>query len=229
MLNHRTKKLFYGKWPYKIATWIKEGNTLRPLTPPNVSHYLKFDKNLSADERDKLIDFCNRYSKFYNENYKVRHEGSHVNFFIADKHLFNKIKSTMDIFITDTWEPENDTVLNALLDNKKLVVVDDLPHNRYTSKIILRKMPHNKRENFVKLLKKYTVGQILMSSCTEDYLLGKRLYMQDPFIYIEDDKMLTMLALAADGYIKKTEKFVLKSSINTCLEQEQPCHHSVKA
>jgi hypothetical protein len=228
----KTKKLFYGKWAYKVATICSGGSHIRGMGPVackekalagtfNVYSYRRIDS-------PQLVDFCTRFENFVGDEYQVRYEGSHVNFFIGDRVVYEKIKAAMGNFVVKTWEPEDDTVLTTLLDNKKFVVVDQLPHGKYTSKVILKIMPLNQRERLVSLLKKYDIDKFRISKSTERYLLGGTHWMQDPFIYIEDEKMLTMLALAASGYIRKTEKFVVKSSINTYLEQEQTCQPLVK-
>ncbi len=231
--QHKTKKLFYGKWPYKVATICSGGSYIRGIGPTVCKRMVaegKFkDRPYRKTDFSKLADFCTKYESFFNENYQVRYEGSHVNFFMEDRALYEKIKKVMGQYVVKSWEPEDETVLNTLLDNKKFVVVDELPHGKYSSRIILKSMPLNQRESLIALLKKYDINKFRMSKNTERYLSGSKDWMQDPFIYIEDEKMLTMLALAANGYIKKTEKFVLKSSINICLEQEQTCQLSVKA
>lgn len=233
LLKQKTKKLFYGKWPYKIATMCQGGcyikiyglTKCKLMFEDNSLHrnfYRKFDKV-------RLTDFCGKYELFVNEHHQIRAEGNHVNFFVDDEVLYKKIIEIMGDFVVEVTEPESNAVLQMLKSNKKIVVVDELPFGKYNSRIVFKEMPLNQRENLAELLKKYGDDSLRMSITTKRYLNGERHYMQDPFIYVEDEKILTLLALAANGYIKKTEKFVLKSSINTCLDQEQPCQPLVKA
>jgi hypothetical protein len=231
----KTKKLFYGKWAYKVATVCPGGSYVKIYGVDKcsllaeVNHFKSTSSSYRQIDNKKLANFCSLYKTFVNEDHQVRTEGSHVNFFVNDKTLYDKIVKTMNTFVVLTSEPDNLDVLATLQDSKKNVVVNELPFGKYKNKVIFKTMPANQREHLVSLLKKYGDDKIRMSKTTERYLTGNRHYMNDPFIYIEDEKMLTMLALAANGYIKRTEKFVLKSSINTSLDQEQTCQPLVKA
>jgi biotin operon repressor len=53
------------------------------------------------------------------------------------------------------------------------------------------------------------------SPTTEKYLTENRYYMSDPFIYVKDNSMYMMTLLALQGYVRRIEEFVLRSSINT--------------
>lgn len=231
----KTKKLFYGKWPYKIATYCGGGSYIKIFGLAECAE--RANKGLFSGnnyryhyiDNAKLYDFCKRYEKVVAEEHQVRAENSHVNFFVKDRAVYEKIIKIMGKFVINVTEPENDEVLNTLQSDKKFVVVDELPHGQYHYRIILKNMPIAQRENFVVLLNRYGADKIRMSKSTKRYLSGETHYMQDPFVYIGDEKMLAMLGLAASGYIKRTEQFVLKSSINTSLEQEQTCQPLVKA
>lgn len=230
--KQKTKRLFYGKWPYKVATICEGGSYIKSLgvtyCKTEAENGVFQGRPYQHIDNAKLADFCDRYEKISKENLKIRFEGSHVNFFTESKSQYLNIVNIMGDFVSLISEPEDDSILETLQSDKKFVVVDTLPYRKYTNKIILKCMPENQRKNLHNLLKKYGKDKIRISKTTESYLDGKRFYMQDPFIYVEEEKMLTILALAANGYIKKTEKFVLKSSINTCLDQEQTCQPLVK-
>lgn len=207
----KTKKLFYGEWPYKVATLCQGASILRHETIAST-----IIDRLNGPERHRLSKFCENYKKFSKKEHKIRIERNHVNFFIKDRTLYDEVVDLMKDYITEVSEPENDLVLDTLNNDKKVTVVNELPHGKYTTKIVLKSvMPVNQRTNLVELLQKYGIDKVRMSKTTERYLNGVRGYMQDPFFYIEDEKMMTLLLLAANGYIRKTERFVLKSSINT--------------
>lgn len=214
-----TKKLFYGAWPYKIATTIKGGSQIRTWgvnyvinwgTGKYNSHY-KF----SNTDVENLKQFATKLKPILEKTVRVRYENNHVNIFLKDKETFELAIDSLKEFITEQWEPVNDLEMQTLMSNSKLVIVDNYPHGIYTHKIILKHLPLDRRQNVLEWLDKYPDDEFRVSPTSRLYLSGKRMWAQDPFILVKDPKMLTMLGLALNEYIKKTEKFILRSSINT--------------
>jgi hypothetical protein len=42
---------------------------------------------------------------------------------------------------------------------------------------------------------------------------GERLYTHDPFMYVKDDKTLSLVGMYISGYVKKIEEFILRENI----------------
>lgn len=229
MKKLKTDKLFFGSWPYKIATKIKGGNYIKIYGVDNViknANQYQFytrrygppglqDQTASQHYRNKLQEFAVLFKPYADAEIKVRAEGSHFNIFVKNVDLFNKIQKDLAEFVYETYEPENDQQLNTLLSNQKYVLCDQLPHDRYKYKIILKNMPEEIRKNFYNWMVKYPSTKIKTSPSTERYLKGSRYYMSDPFIYIDDNSMYMMTLLSLQGYVRRTEEFILRSSINT--------------
>jgi hypothetical protein len=55
-------------------------------------------------------------------------------------------------------------------------------------------------------------GKIEISDSSYNWLRGSKWYVQDPFMYVEDDKMLSMAGLFLSGHIKKVEEFILREN-----------------
>jgi len=227
MKKLKTNKLFFGSWPYKIATRIKGGNYIKIYGVDNViqnadqyrfytrRYVMQEDQVESQQYSNKLQEFAVLFKPYANAEIKVRAEGSHFNIFVKDVDLFNRIQTDLAEFVCETYEPENDQQLNALLGNQKYVLCDQLPRDRYKYKIILKNMPQEIRKNFYNWMLKYPSIKIKASPATERYLKGSRHYMSDPFIYINDNSMYMMTLLSLQGYVRRTEEFVLRSSINS--------------
>lgn len=223
----KTNKLFFGSWPYKIATRIKGGNYIKIYGVDNViqnadlyrfQRYFAYSK--TADQpvglpANKLKEFAVLFKPYAGAEIKVRAEGSHFNIFVKDVDLFNRIQQDLAEFVCETYEPENIQELDLLLSNQKFVMCDQLPIGQYKYKIILKHMPEEIRKNFHSWLIKYPTAQIKASPTTERYLKGTRYYMSDPFIYVKDNSMYMMTLLALQGYVRRTEEFVLRSSISS--------------
>ena len=223
----KINKLFFGSWPYKIATRIKGGNYIKIYGVDNViqnadlyrfQRYFAYSK--TADQpvglpANKLKEFAVLFKPYAEAEIKVRAEGSHFNIFVKDVDLFNRIQQDLAEFVCETYEPENNQQLDLLLTNQKYVLCDQLPIGQYRYKIILKNMPDQIRQNFHSWMVKYPSTKIKASPATERYLKGTRYYMSDPFIYVKDNSMYMMTLLALQGYVRRTEEFVLRSSINT--------------
>lgn len=210
----KTHKLFYGKYPYKITTRIKDGHWFRHIKVDRIAS-LGFDPLTQKSMSRELIDYSKALLTIGNVEYKFRVERSTTSLFLKNKDDFEKTIKALEIYITSTTEPEDEYVLDTISSNKKFVVCKDLPYGKYTHKVIFKQMPPNIRASLFEWAKKYDEDKIYMSGNTESYLSGKKQWCWDPFIYVGDEKMLMMLGLSAQGYIRKTEEFIPRSSINT--------------
>jgi hypothetical protein len=224
--KQKTRKLFYGKYPFKVTTTIKNGSYFRIWRVdqiiawcennwhPDISRYTNRISNTA--EQQRLKEYCTALSLLDKDSYKLRIERSTVSYFLKDRSSYEKCIELLADFINEITEPEDDQVLDAIVEDKKTVICKELPYGKYTHKVILKaQMPVNVKNNLLEWGKKYGEDMICFSPTTEGYLAGRRHYMQDPFLYVADGKMLMMLGLAAQGYIRRTEQFIPRSSINT--------------
>jgi len=220
----KTKKLFYGKWPYKIATYCQGSHKLKHYkNEPNILSTFTVIQGLNQGQRQRLLDFFKRINSLSNENIAVRSESGHYNIFVDNRDLFNKIVKIMYPFISSTTEPENDDILEFLQQNNKINVVDSLPYGKFSVKVTFKELSDQDKIVLLKLIKTLPTDHYSLSKTTFLYLNNEVRWMQNPFMYAKDDKTLSFLALIANNSIKKLERFVLKSSINTCQGREQLC------
>jgi hypothetical protein len=216
--KHKTKKLFYNQFPYKIGTIINGASMIRyygTSIVKNCTHSSSIAERMTFQEFQFLKTFASILDDLKVHQIKTRYEGSNVNFFLKDKSLYDLFLQKFENYIFQTWEPVNDDEAQFMLDNSKIVIVDQYPHKIYTHKVIFRQLPIEKKEILMNWFKKYGSNVFKISSTTEEYLSGKRYWAQDPFVLVGDTKMLIMLGLQCNEYIKRIEKFVLRSSINT--------------
>ena len=69
------------------------------------------------------------------------------------------------------------------------------------------------RENFLLWSNRYTSEQILISPTTSKWLNGEKFYKQDPFFYIRDDAMLTMIRLFLGDNLKIVHEYVTRDKL----------------
>jgi len=238
----KTSKLFYNKWPYKIACHINGGNRLTFLgiesvrawctgsvSKDDMPFWMRNSKMLKEDKAQLLL-FTVKVEPYLDlkktKQGQIRAEGRHFNLFCRDKEMMEAISAALEPWVTDIYGPSTDEELEFMLvsDNKR-ITCDQLPYEKYQFRIYLKNdMPSDRRSKFVEWRKTYQ-DRVFVSGQTERWLLNSLTYqwMQSPFLYVEDAKTLTMVGLFLGGNVKKVEEFIPRSSINTILDQEQTC------
>lgn len=218
--KQKTKKLFYNQYAFKVATLVKGGGYIRSWGADRVLLWNNGGASrqwykLSDKEVDRLKEYTNKLRPLLVDGVKVRYEGSHVNLFVKNRTQFDLIVNALEDYVCATWEPENDQEMAAMEGNSKVVIVNEYPYGCYTFKAILRNLPEERRQSLISWIDKYPEDEFKVSKTTRLYLEGKKFWKQDPFILVKEPKMMTMLALHLGTSIRRTEQYVLRSSINT--------------
>jgi hypothetical protein len=112
--------------------------------------------------------------------------------------------------------PANDQEHEFLLENgHKKIICDDIPFKKYQYKMYIKdSMLLDQREKFFNWISKYP-DTIRVANTTRKWLQGDRNWIQDPFIYVSDQKMMSMLLLYLGDHTKRINEFIPRSSINT--------------
>lgn len=219
-----TKKLFFRKYPYKVELKCEGANYVRLRGLDHVIRSCENNESLVGTRYSwrltrevdtvALHKFAKAIKPFVEEGLKTRAEGSHYNFFVEDKQTFDKLVSTLKEFIISTSEPGSEEELKLLTENRRKVVVDELPYGKFKHKIVFKtNWSQAKGQNFINWLQKYPEEDYKISRSSYEYLSGGTRYCQDPFMYITETKMLTMLQLFAGDNIKYAEEFVPRSTL----------------
>lgn len=219
-----TKKLFYRKYPYKVELKCEGANYLRLRGIDYIIRACENGESLNGvrhswrltREIDTVVlhKFAKTVQPFIAEGLKNRAEGSRLNFFVEDKDTFKKLIKDCKEFVISASEPASQEELKLLTENRRKVVVDDLPYSKFKYKIVFKTNWNAvKGQNFVNWLKKYPEEDYKISRSSYQYLTGQSRYCQDPFMYITEPKMLTMLQLFAGDNIKYAEEFVPRSTL----------------
>lgn len=220
-----TKKLFYRKYPYKVACLVDGAYFVARYGANNaVSESMKWETRFGDSktrfrkltDHDDLLNFCTAVVKFMdNDNIRIRSEGRHFNLFCLDETTYNDIVNTMKRWVHDTSKPKTATDLKYLLENKAIkVIVDKLPHDKFKYKVVLKStLKSDQRVRLAGWVSKYPEDELLPSPSTKNWLNEKTRYVQDPFMYVAEDGMRTLVELYLGPNKARTEEFVLRSSL----------------
>lgn len=218
----KSSKLFFNKWPYKVECvqpgasrivhsgvglckeWCKTGKGMR---------FSSYDGRIA--DTNKFLNFINAVEPFLDrkEDIQIRVENSHFNLFCKDLTVLEEIDDAVSHWIKKISGPTTQEELEFLLSNgHKKILCDAYPKDMYKYRIFFKsKFPLDKKLAFVTWADKCG-NSMLISETSRRWLIGDRYYAQDPFMYVIDDKMLSMVGLYLSGYVKKTEEFILREN-----------------
>lgn len=229
MLYKKTNKLFYKKWPFKVACFIRGANRLKFFGGVDATidwcndttateYATTWNRNLI--DKPKLLKFAKTIKPYLEQDIQTRAEGGHFNIFCKDQDLLDSMVRDLSPWITEVYEPTEDDVYNYLLNTSgNKVVCEVYPFNGYQFKVFLKdQMSSEVKANFLTWIIKYK-GKIRIADSSLLWMVGSKRWMQDPFIYVKDRSTLTMVLLFLGNDCKRTQEYILKSSINT------PCPH----
>ena len=226
-----TKKLFYRKYPFKICCRIVGASQVKYRGADWVVHRYN---GLSQDEahnryggndlgwkpRSQQIDypdlvlFARLVKKWIKDsNIHIRCEGSRYNLCCLDLKTYEKILKDLTPWVVEVTRPETKEDLEFFTKNGPAkILVKELPHSAFKYKIVMKpSMTSDRRSKFNNWLSKYDIHPKAISRNTQRWLSNNVSYIQDPFFYVENDEMLTIINLYLGNVISRTEEFVVRN------------------
>lgn len=174
-------------------------------------------------DSNKLIKFMEDSKEFFqNDNVKKRIERDYIDFYLLNEEDFNRIQTTLKQYVVGITSPD-DAELTTLLENTKYTLCDKLPHDKYRYKITFKDMPVKVRNDLIAWAERYTDNEIYITKSTRNHFKSVRYHYGTHYFYVKDSKMITLVAMAASGYIRRTDEYVVRNSINTESNQESLC------
>lgn len=217
MKRYTTKKLFYGKWPYKVATYVLFGRVLLQSVTPNSTRWHSEKRITQQSEKSKqdlayYASVMEEVVKF--PNVKLRREMDTITYFTNSKDTANMIIDKLTEFVTEFHAPASDEEVKFLEDNVKTVIVNSLPYGRHQFKVILKySMPNNTRDQLANWVTT-NLEKLELFSGIKHFLFNTG-WCRSPMMYVQDEQTMLMLRLVAGDHIQSVEKFILRSCINT--------------
>ena len=222
-----TKKLFYGKYLYKLVVEntltsifrssytnnselgyakqvldnmeerVAQGKTLTKNTYRSVSI-------VSSEEFD---DAKTIYSFLKNaSDYRTRCEVNTLAIFSNDKSLLLKISDNLNIRAIEFWEPAAESV-NLLTHHKNIKIVNKKPEYKYQIFLQYRKVDPNIVNWFTVNKDKVKVGVTTLRYFSKGYTGSS-------YIYVRDDRVLSLVQMLIGHAICKIDELVYKDDID---------------
>ena len=225
LVKQKTNKLFYSKYPYKITCRIEGAHYIRNY---GVNHFLflyGYPRQLPAGKiSNDLVEFVTNAQHYItNEKIKKRIESCFIDFYLETESEYLALQTRLAKYAVRVVEPDNDEQLKTLLENKKYNLCNKLPHNKYRYKVTFKDMPAKVRNDLIAWAERYDNDDIYVTESTRRYFKSLKYHYGTHYFYIKDSKMITLIAMAASGYIRKTDEYVVRNSINTESNQELLC------
>jgi hypothetical protein len=210
-------KLFYRKYPFKIAIYNSWISDTKYKLIEDFHTIVKNKKNISRFYSDEVISFIKSHlpelKKLYkfieSGSVKTRYDYNSLSLFIDNKQLFDDMCRELSPLITSVSIPPSDKILQELLNKNRIEIMNSLKYDcRYKvflsnkGKNILRK---EVKENFLNLTKRYK-DQFVIPYSTLYYLekeIPSYYYLNNCFFYVKDSKMLTLTQMMIQPVIKE--------------------------
>ena len=230
MNYYETKKLYYGKYLYKLVIY----NTLAPIFRSELQR--KGDLSFARQQLDRLHADYENNIPLKRTIFRTGVPVSKVDFFDA-KEVYNQLKTKTDQVCIrigtyrnlvlysnnkqllcnlmsqvatneiDFWQPASENV-DFLCNNKHIVIVDNKP--AYNIRVILGKkrgadglatwLANNKDKS--------KVGNITYQA------LQEQTYVNGLYFYVRDEKVLQLITLICGDNIRKIERLVWHEEID---------------
>lgn len=216
-----THKLFYKKYPFKISLLFNNSANICRLGVLRTQAWVNgndFDKwAFRGSEKSEVQHFIDCYKQIEGMNVFARAEGKSVSIFVESRTDTDKILEIMKEWVWQLTEPASDDECEFLLENgHKKIICDRLPKDgMYQYRVYIKQnMQALAREKFYEWMQKFPL-KFNISITTKKWLTGARPYVQAPFFYVSDQKMLSMVGLYLGNHVQKVEEFIVRTSINT--------------
>lgn len=222
-----SSKLFYNKWPYKVECTIRGAVKVARYDLASLKAWCKGEKDVKYDyyfgygdknvNKLELLSFIQAVEPFLNrDDTQIRAENAHFNIFCKDFELLKNIHSNMHKWVRAIYGPTSEEEFNFMMDNgHKKRLCDALPKGKYKYKLFFKaKFPEDKRLAFASWASNYQ-DKLEVSGVSERWLRGSVMWTQSPFMYVEDDKTLSMVGMFLSGYVQKVENFIPRNTIST--------------
>lgn len=222
----KTTRLFYNKFPYKLVVAFKGGYLVRIYNIKGFKSLFN-DKDHASIQRmsfskEDTFRFLDIISPYLTDNQiQIRYEGNKASIFTKDNLIFKELQQKLFYCLLSITEPENEESLNTFLNSQKIRLVDSYPHGKFKYKVSFKKLSPKLKETLLNWHNTYPTNTVQFSKTTVKNLsISQHRYWESNYVYLADDKMLTMLHLVVGTNIRKVEQFVLNSSINTSSQNQ---------
>lgn len=168
--------------------------------------------HLDQQFQDEMVEFAAAVAPYFkNKNIQIRSERHHFNLFCNDLTLVEEINRKLSKWIKSISGPTTQEEINFLQENgNKKVLCKSLPHKTYQYKVFLNfgKMSYENKKNFWEWSSNYGY-RIRFNPLTQKWLKNECPWSgTNPYVYVQDQKTLSILSLYLGPKIKKIQEYV---------------------
>lgn len=216
-LRINTKRLFYGRWPYKIEFRLAGSALIKRWNLEKLKAWCKIDR----EERNKqyswykdvdgvkLLKFVEAIEPFLEQDHKLRAEAYTLNFYTDREDVVNALATSLNWCVRSIHAPATPEELDMLLNNKRKIICEVLPHNGYVYKVTLKEnTPANTKLQLKGWCEQYAEETFKFTPSTTRWLTQSKNYLQSPFFYLKDEKLLMMCRLFLGANVRSVEEYI---------------------
>lgn len=220
----KTNKLFFNKWPYKVACTVSGASNVARLGIDRAEKWCKGEwsspfnsSRMNVSNKQDLLKFINSIKSLlpFEDNIQIRAEGAHFNMFFKDPAILKKIERKLAPWIESISEPSSPEEYEFLMsNNSKKIICDEIPKSKYIYKVYLKEsVKSDTREQFLNWSKKYGKDVIEISPTTLQWLSGDKFFKQDPFFYVNNASMMTMVRIFLGDNVRRVYEYVPRNKL----------------
>lgn len=231
MKVHKTNKLFYRKYPYKIELSCKGAEFVKrfghadtvDLCEGKTNSFSFKNRNFTDSQKQRLIEFSTVVTPVLAAGHKVRVEMNTMSFYLLDEATYDSLVKELELYIKSVTVPDSNEDLEKLYSKNHIVMCNKLPHKKYEYRLMLKENLSEKAKESLVIWIDNAGDEVSVPGKTNSWLRGNRTWIYDPFIYAKSSKNLTMLSLILGSSIKRIYEYVLRDTQINSVTEDSLC------
>lgn len=220
MLKNKINKLFFGKWPYKIELKIKGASIISKRGIDFTKAWCLNDRRqpitgMYADvDPVSLYRFVLQLEPFLENQHQSRAESRSFYYYTDDESVIDEMNKVFKDNVVGVWGPQTKEELDFLTVSKKKVLCDTLPYSKYHYKVILKtSIPTANKASFWQWISQYGEEEVKMADATTRWLTGRKPWIETPFFYLKDSKLLMLAGIYLSNHILRVDEYIPRYTI----------------
>ena len=216
MIHYKpTKKLFYGKWLYKVSYALPGASFVRHKAFDDLEEKINSIKSAShyykkvIDNREELLTLTGFLKTLTIDSYDMRIETDIIDVYTNQESIFNTLVNTLPNKVRYAQKPDDPT--GQALSDKKTILVKKYPQGRFKMRVYLK--PHKMEDSDEKL--RYIswikgMPGISISEAVERWFYATNWNWDRRYVLVDDDKTLLLLRLKNSNVVGTVYNLVLQ-------------------
>lgn len=222
--RNNTLRLYYGKWPYKVEINLRGAAMIKRWPLSKVIEWCGHDEHSRRTynygmyrdvDPHQILKFVTAVGPIFDQyEHKLRTEYYSLNVYLDSEAAVTALEQAIPWCISSIYAPANQEELDLLLNNKRKIICDMLPHNGYKYKVTLKeRTPMQTKLQFKTWCSNYNAEDVKFTPSTAKWLDHNKNYLQSPFFYLKDDKLLTMCRLFLGTNVRTVEEYIPRHTL----------------